>query len=655
MTNINDEKNMDFEGENFANSASIVEAEDSENRDDNENREENGNNQVSGSYSPQYPQNGGNRSFGNRPAYPPRYNRNDNFQNRAGGRFFGHAKNIIPEVAKGNIRMIPLGGVEEVGRNMTAFEIGDDIIVVDMGFAFKDEAAPGVDYLLPNTEYLEQRKHKIRGVIITHAHLDHIGAIPYLMGKIGNPKIYCRNFTSLMIKKRQEEFIHLPPLNIVTIEASDAIMLGSTKVKFFAVTHSIPDAMGVLIDTPWGNIVHTGDLRLDHDDGVPSQFEEEVYSVFKKEKALCLLADSTNSENPGFSLSDRVVIANIERIIKETPGRLITSMFSSQIDRMIKVMQVAEELGKKIVLDGRSMKTNVEVIRLAGMLPISEGTIVPIEEMYKYPDNKIVAIVTGAQGDEFGSLMRIATKTHKYIALKPNDTILMSSSIIPGNERSVQKLKDLLARQDSKIIHYKTSDVHSSGHANSEEQKWIIEHINPTYFIPIHGHHFMLRAHGETAKRAGVLAENVVIPENGSIIEIQNEGKTIKKLLGKAPSSMVYVDGFAVGAVQEVVIKDRQALSQDGVFVTAVIVDSRTGMLRKSPDIVSRGFVYLKESQELLRQVRLLIRKKIEDNPQLIHSADIDDVRNDLNETIAKFFVKKTGKSPIVMSIVIGV
>jgi ribonuclease J len=646
----NDNKEINFDDNQIANTESILQSDTFES-EDSENHEDIENNPVDNNQNKKRDFNSRNRGYQNN-----RFTNRNTGNRDFGNRFYGQQKNFIPEVAPGNIRIIPLGGVEEVGRNMTAFEIGDDIIVVDMGFAFKDEATPGVDYILPNTEYLEQRKHKIRGVIITHAHLDHIGAIPYLMGKIGNPKIYCRNFTALMIKKRQEEFIHLPPLNIITIETSDSIVLGNTKVKFFAVTHSIPDAMGIMINTPYGNVVHTGDLRLDHDDGVPSPFEEEVYSIFQKEKALCLLADSTNSENPGFSLSDRVVMANIEKIITNTSGRLIAAMFSSQVDRMIKLLQIAEELGKKVVIEGRSMKTNIEVIKIAGMLPISESTIIPIEEMYKYPDNKVVCLVTGSQGEEFGTLMRIATKTHKYIALKPNDTILMSSSIIPGNERSVQKLKDLLARQGSYIIHYKTSDVHSSGHANQDEQAWIISKINPDFFIPIHGHHFMLRAHAETAKiKANRIPENIIIPENGSIIEIQNEGKTIKKLLGKAPSSMVYVDGFAVGAVQEVVIKDRQALSQDGVFVTAVIVDSRTGMLRKSPDIVSRGFVYLKESQELLRQVRLLIRKKIEDNPQMMHSADIEDVRNDLNETIAKFFVKKTGKSPIVMSIVIGV
>jgi ribonuclease J len=560
----------------------------------------------------------------------------------------------VNDIEPGVVRIIPLGGVEEVGRNMTMFEIGEDIILVDMGFAFKDQETPGVDYILPNAQYAIDRKHKIKGVLITHGHLDHIGAIPYLIEQLGNPKIYCRNYTALMIKKRQEEFPHLKPLQIEVVESSTKLKLGSLDVSFFAVTHSIPDAMGIMIDTPNGKIVHTGDLRLDHEDGIPSQLEEEVYSIFKKEKVLCLLADSTNSENPGFSISDRVVMRNIEKVIREAPGRLIASMFSSQVDRFLKLLEVAESLGKKVVVEGRSMKTNIEIIRAAGLLNVSETTLIDISEMYKYPDNKLICMVTGSQGEEFGALMRISTKTHKYIAINPNDTILMSSSIIPGNERGVQRLKDNLSRLGAKIIHYKTSDVHSSGHANREEQAWIISKINPQFFIPIHGYHYMLHVHGQTAQTVGVKSENVVIVDNGSVVEIAPDGNTIKKTATKAPASLIYVDGFSVGSMQDVVLRDRTALAQDGVFVTAIVVDSRSGLLKKSPDIVSRGFVYLKESQELLKQVRMLIRKKIEDNREVLKQ-EIEDTRNDLNDTISKFFIKKTGKAPIVMSIVIVV
>ena len=599
------------------------------------------------------PFNGNRDAQGNRPGFVKNpFNRDSRGDSRPP---YGHAKEKMSgpvDILPGVVRVIPLGGVEEVGRNMTMFEIGEDIVVVDMGFAFKDEATPGVDYILPNTQYLEERKHKIRGVLITHGHLDHIGAIPYLVERLGNPPLYARKFTSLMIKKRQEEFPHLKPLNIINVEESTQLKMGNLDVSFFAVTHSIPDSMGILIDTPHGKIVHTGDLRLDHVDNIPSQLEEEIYARFKAEKVLLLLADSTNSENPGFSISDKVVMENIEKIIKEVPGRLIASMFSSQVERLLRLLEIAEKYGKKVVIEGRSMKTNIEVIRAANLLTVQDSTLIDIADMYKYPDNKIIAMVTGSQGEEFGALMRISTKTHKYIAINPNDTILMSSSIIPGNERGVQKLKDNLSRQGSKIIHYKTSDVHSSGHANRDELAWIISKINPKFYMPIHGYHYMLRVNGTIAESVGVPKDNIIITDNGSIVEIQADGESIVKTQTKAPSGMIFVDGFSVGNMQEVVLRDRQALSQDGVFVTAVVIDSKNGLLKKSPDIVSRGFVYLKESQELLKQVRLLIRKKIEDNPKALQQ-EIEDTRNDLNDTISKFFLKKTGKSPIVMSVVI--
>jgi ribonuclease J len=562
-------------------------------------------------------------------------------------------KEAILDLEKGNIRIIPLGGVEEVGRNMTLFEIGDDILIVDMGFSFKDESTPGVDYLLPNTEYLEARKHKIRGVLITHGHLDHIGAIPYLMDKLGNPPMYCRFFTSLMIQKRQEEFPQLAPLNIKLVEKSDKIKLGNLNVKFFSVTHTIPDAMGIMIETEHGQIVHTGDLRLEHENGIPSPIEEEVYSVFKNEKVLLLLADSTNSENPGFSTSNSTVYENFHRIIKDAPGRLIASMFSSQAERIGKFMEIAEQYGKKIIVEGRSMKSITEILKAANMLTIRMDTLISIEEMYKYPENKLVILVTGSQGEEFGALMRIATRTHKYIACNVNDTILLSSSVIPGNERGVQKLKDSLSRQGVKIIHSKTSDVHASGHANRDEQAWIISQIKPKFFLPIHGYHYMCKVHADTAVSTGIPKENTITTDNGSIVEISADGETISKAKAKAPSGLIYVDGFSVGNMQDVVLRDRGILSSEGVFVTAIVIDSRTGKLRKSPDIVSRGFVYLKESQELLRQVRLLIRKKIEDTDR--YNEESDEMRNDLNDTISKFFVKKTGKAPIVMSIIIFV
>ncbi|MHB8651771.1 MAG: ribonuclease J [Minisyncoccota bacterium] len=561
----------------------------------------------------------------------------------------------VPPIEDDVIRIIPLGGVEEVGRNMTVIETEHDIIIMDMGVRFSEDSTPGIDFILPNTKYLEERKGKIRGVIITHGHLDHIGAIPYLMDKIGNPPIYSRNFTNLMIRKRQEEFPHLAPLNIITVEANDRLLLGSTYVTLFGVTHSIPDAMGAIVETPYGDIVYTGDLRLDHTDGVPSETEEMIYTTFRDRNVLLLMTDSTNVDNPGFSISEHTVIDNIDEIIRMTTGRLIISTFASQVDRMLRMLEICEKYGKKVAVDGRSMKTNIEITKAANLLHLKKETFITAEEMTQYPEQRVVALVTGAQGEEFAALMRIANKTHKYIRLTPRDTILMSSSIIPGNERNVQKLKDNLSRQGAHIVHYKTSDIHASGHANHDELKWIHEKVHAKFFIPIHGYHYMLRLHTDLAQSLGTPAENVIIPDNGMVIEIYDNGTKIRSRKEFAPKNLILVDGFSVGDIQEVVIRDRQLLAQDGIFVIIAIVDTTTGQMRKSPDVISRGFVYLRDSQEMLRTARAITKKTIEDNTLGVKAINFDYVRERVTDAVSRYLFQETAKRPIVLPVILGV
>lgn len=564
-------------------------------------------------------------------------------------------KDIIPPIAPDTVRIVPLGGVEEIGKNMTAIETANDIFIVDMGFQFSEDTTPGVDYILPNTQYLEERKHKIRGVFITHGHLDHIGAIPYIMERIGNPPVYARNFTTLMIRKRQEEFPHLPALDMQIVEKDQTITVGSMRITFFAVTHAIPDSMGIIFETAYGDIVYTGDLRLDHTEGTPSVVEEEIYAKFKDRKVLLLMTDSTNVENPGFSISEKVVYQNIEKVIANAPGRLILSTFASQVERMLKMLEICEQYGKKVIIEGRSMKTNIEVARIAGIIKTQPGTLIGVEAMNDYPDNKVVALVTGAQGEEFAALMRIANKTHKHIKLTPRDTIVMSSSIVPGNERSVQKLKDNLSRQGAHIVHYRTSDIHSSGHANYDELAWIHKKIGAKFFIPIHGYHYMLRVHAELAKTLGTPSENVIIPNNGAIIEIQNAGTSMKMIKETAPSNIIMVDGFAVGDMQEVVLRDRQTLAQDGMFVVVAVIDMATGKVRKSPDIISRGFVYLRESQDLLRQARFIAKNTIESAAGKMPLNDFDDLKQKITDDLEKYLFQQTAKHPIVLPVLIGV
>lgn len=561
----------------------------------------------------------------------------------------------IPPLAPDSIRLINLGGVEEIGRNMSCIEYKDTIIIVDCGFQFSESTTPGIECILPNTRYLEENKHKIKGMLITHGHLDHIGAIPYILPRIGNPKIYARQFTALMIKKRHEEFPHLDPINLEIIETEDTVELGELKARFFAVSHAIPDSMGLIIETPYGDIVHTGDLRLDHDDGIPTQTEIDRYKIFENRNVLCLLTDSTNCENPGFSISDRIVFDNIRKIIRDTEGRLIIATFSSQVERMLEIMRMIESFGKKIAVEGRSIKTNIEVAKAAGLLKVDPSIIIPIEEMDNYPVDRVVILATGAQGEEFAVLNRAANGTHKYIKLNKKTTIVMSSSIVPGNERAVQMLKDKLSRRGAHIIHYKTSDVHSSGHANHDELVWIHEKIHPKFFIPVHGYHYMLRVHADIQRHLGMPEENIIIPDNGMIIEIQNKGQKIVALKEFAPNEMIIVDGMNVGKIQDVVMRDRQTLAEDGMFVIIGVIDNHTKRLKKSPDLISRGFVYLKESQELLYQTRSLAKKIIEEEIEKNSNVSMDDIKNNLNEAISKFLLQKTAKRPVIIPVIIVV
>ena len=567
----------------------------------------------------------------------------------------------IPPPEKGVIRIIPLGGTEEIGKNMTAIEIGDDIIVIDAGMHFSNEETPGVDYVIPNTTYLEERKNKIRALIITHGHLDHIGAVPIVLSRIGNPPVYSRNLSILMMRKRQAEFPHLPKVNENIVEKDSTITCGKIKVRFFGVTHTIPDSMGIIIETEHGWIITPGDYKLDQVDGVVSAAEEKEYSIFDKAKILLLMTDSTNIENEGFSLPEIKVHQGLENLIKKINGRIVIAAFASHITRLAHVVKVAEALGKKIALDGRSMKTNIEVAIEAGLFQPKKGTLISIEEASNYPPNKVVVLMTGAQGEEFAALNRAANKSHAKFSLHKGDTIILSASIVPGNERAVEKMKDGLARQGVRIISYRTAGedfVHATGHGNQEDIKWLHRKTHPKFFIPIHGNHYRLALHKELALELGMSEENIVVPDNGSIIEISPDGQKIIKRKEKAPSGLMMVDGTSIGDAQDIVIRDRVMLAQDGMFVVIALIDQKTGKLKKSPDLISRGFVYLKENQELLRQVRIIIKKSVEDNLAKMparNPVDFDYIKANLGENISKFLYQKTAKRPLVIPVILSV
>lgn len=561
---------------------------------------------------------------------------------------------IIPVLAEGNIRIIPLGGVEGIGKNMTAVEYGEDIIVIDAGIQFKTEETPGIDFILPNTKYLEQRKGKIRGLVITHGHLDHIGAIPFIMEYLGNPPIYTREFGALLIKKRQTEFPHLPELNIKMIDKNtDFLPIGQNlKIKFFGITHAIPDSVGIIIETPLGDIVATGDVRVDNLNGVPKDKEFEQYKALRDRKILLLMMDSTGIEKPGWGISEDLVIETIDGIVKNATGRVIIATFSSQVERILHFIKMSEKYGKKMVIEGRSMKNNIEIVKFLKLADTKH--IIDVKDLHDYPPHKLLILSTGAQGEEFSGLMRMANNTHKDIKLNKTDTIILSSSVIPGNEKAIAGLKDNLFRHDSKIITYADTDVHAGGHGKKSELEWIHKQIPYKFFMPYHGHHYMLKMHAELSVSIGTPRENIVVPDNGSIVEIVDGGTKIKILKEKAPSGIVMVDGFSVGDVQEVVIRDRQMLAQDGMFVIIASIDVNTGKLKKSPDIISRGFVYLKESQDLLKNTRFIIKKTVEEGA-VGNPINFDMLKDTITDNVSRYLFQETAKKPMVIPVVIGV
>ena len=517
---------------------------------------------------------------------------------------------------------------------------------------------PGVDYIIPNMSYFKGKEKNIRGVIITHGHYDHIGAIPHTIPQIGNPPIYGLPMTLGIIKKRQTDF-NTPPLKLNTIKIGEVIQLGVLKVSLFHINHSIPDAAGILIESPVGNVCHTGDWKFDfHPIGTePADFQR--IAEIGRNGVLCLMGDSTNAGVPGHQVSEKDIGATLEHLIEKAPGRIIIGTFASLLSRVKQIIELAEKHGKRVALDGYSMKTNVEIAKELGYIKASMKTFIPIEKVNEYPNEKVVVICTGAQGERNAALMRIANDEHRSVKIVPGDTVVFSSSVIPGNERSVQRVKDIFYRKRARVIHYQMMDVHAGGHAQKEDIKLMLSLFKPKYYVPIEGNHFLLRENGMVAESLGWKEEDVFIVDNGQIMEFSapkqpgtfGEGRLTNE---KIPSDYVFVDGLGVGDVSEVVLRDRQMLAEDGMVVVIVQIDGKSGKLIGSPDIISRGFIFMKDNKELIFQTRDRIKKLIVDHG-MKGTADIDHIKNELRNDVGSFLFKKTERRPMILPVVIEV
>jgi len=550
------------------------------------------------------------------------------------------------------LKIMVVGGLEEVGRNCTFLEYNGDIIIIDMGLQFPEEDMPGIDYIIPNMNYLKGKEKNIRGVIITHGHYDHIGGIPHLIPQLGYPPIYGLPLTNAIIKKRQEDYKNTKPLNIHNIKIDDKLRLGTFELEFFHVNHNIPDSMGVIIHTPEGAIVHTGDWKFDYQPTGEQPADLQKIARIGSERVLAMMSDSTNASYSGHQISEAEVGTNLEDIIAKAPGRIIMGTFASLLTRVRQIIEISEKLGKVVALSGFSMKTNVEIAKELGYMKFAPKTLIDIRQINHYPDNKVVVICTGAQGEKNASLMRIANGEHRELTLVKGDTVVFSSSVIPGNERTVQRLKDTLFRKGADVIHYQMMDVHAGGHAKADDIKLMIRLLNPKYFIPIEGNHFLLHYNARIAESIGFPKENIFIADNGQIMEFKNGiGKLTKE---KIPADYVFVDGLGVSDETNVVLRDRQVLAEDGMVVIIATVDAKTGKLIQNPDIISRGFVFLKEHKELIEDLRHRVKKLVVDSDPLSW-ADTNNIRNKIRDYVGQFLFTKTEKRPMILPVVIEV
>ncbi len=554
-----------------------------------------------------------------------------------------------------NIKIIPLGGFGEVGRNMLLIEYQRKILIIDMGFRMPEEDMPGVDYIVPNISYLKGREKDVVGIAFTHGHYDHIGAVPYLLYRFPfqNYPMFASRLTRAIILKRQGDFPAQPKLDIEEVVDGSRINLPPFGLEFFKQNHNIADNFGILIKTPVGNIIDTSDFKFDQSPvfDLPTNFEK--IKELGQRKILLLMCDSTGAEEEGHSLSESEIFANLEKLFKEVKGRIIAVTFGSLINRIQQIIALSEKYGRKVAVDGYTMRTNVELCKNLGYIKTKKWTFISPKEIQNYPDERITFLCTGAQGETEAILMRIANREYRFLKLKKEDTVIFSSSVVPGNERTVQILKDELYRQKARVFHYKMMDIHAGGHAQRKELAGIIKLLQPKFFLPIHGQYSMLVANSELAKEMGIPEKDVVVAENGQIIGLNQRKIWIESEV--TPSNYVMVDGLGIGDVGEVVLRDRQMLAEDGMFVIVAVVDRQTGKVRSSPDIISRGFVYLKESKELLRDTRKKVISIVNKTTGTGGAVNWVYVKNEIRDRVGEFLYQKTQRRPMILPVVIEI
>ena len=552
--------------------------------------------------------------------------------------------------------LIPLGGLEEIGRNSAAVEYKGDIIIIDLGLMFPNENMYGIDYIIPDISPLAGKEKNIKGVIVTHAHYDHFGGVPHLLPKLGNPPIYGSEFTMRLVEKRQADFPMYAKPKVNIVKRKEKFRLGKFEIETFHVNHSVPNAFGVVVRTPAGSIAFTGDFKFDTNPVNDLPADEVHLQEIGKEGVTILYTDSTGAEREGHSLSEKAVETNLDKIFSEHPNqRIITATFSSMIDRLQQMVSIAEKHGRKVAVDGYSMKTNVAIAKEIGFMDFKPGTIITPEESNKLAPGKVLILCTGAQGEDNAVLMRIVNKEHRSLEINAGDVVIFSSSVIPGNEASVQLVKDQIYRQGAEVIHYKMMDIHSGGHGHRDDLQHMIDLVQPKFLIPAHGYFSFRAEHAKMAVMNGFPRSNALLPANGEVVEIVDNKARLNG--EKYTINHIMVDGLGVGDVGEVVLRDRQLLAEDGMVVVLATVDGHSGEIIGDPDIISRGFIYMKEHQQLVAETREEIRKVIAKHISKQHGTEQNwaHVKEAVRDEIGTYLFQKTERRPMILPVIVEV
>ncbi len=554
------------------------------------------------------------------------------------------------EYKRDNLKIIPLGGLDEIGKNITVFEYGNEIVLVDCGLEFPEEDMLGIDMVIPDITYLEKNKERIKGLVVTHGHEDHIGAIPYLLNKINVP-IYATKLTLGLIRNKLEEHKLLGATRLIIVEQGQTVHFGNIRVEFIRSSHSIPDSVMLAIHTPAGLVLHTGDFKIDYTPIDEQLMDLNRLAELGKQGVVALLSDSTNAERKGFTMSESSVGEVFDRLFMNNRKRIVVATFASNVHRVQQIVNSAVKYGRKIAVCGRSMVNMIETARGLGYINTPDNLFIDIDMIKNYTDDQLVIITTGSQGEAMSALTRMAAGEHKKVEITPNDMVIISATPIPGNEKLVSNVINDLMQIGAEVIYSALEDIHVSGHACQEEQKLILALTKPKFFIPVHGEYRQLRAHAETAKKMGVPTENIFILSNGKVLEVN---KQEAKITSTVPSGKILVDGLGVGDVGNIVLRDRQHLSQDGLIVIVMTMDSSTGEIVSGPDVVSRGFVYVRESENLMEDVKKVVRDQVRQLEEQGVS-DWSTIKTTLKDNLRDYIFQRTKRNPMLLPIIMEI